>query len=39
MEAHEPLIGEGLDPREPIGVGPDGIVDSGEVDLEAAAAL
>ena len=39
VEADEALVGERLDPREPVGVRPDGVVDAGEVHLEAAAPL
>ena len=39
VETDEALVGERLDPREPVGVRPDGVVDAREVHLEAAAPL
>jgi len=34
VEAHQRLVGERLDPREPVGIGPDRVVHAREVDVE-----
>ena len=37
VEPDQALIGQGFDPGEPVGVGPHGVVDAGEIHLEPAA--